>query len=319
VDVPHAALGSELCTEYHQRTRVFAWKRVLFGVGAGAAIRAQGWLQGAQHPRIAAEPLGWAGAVLVLALVLCSALRTPERSVERSHRRTSGLGSALSDVLCNPHARRLLGVYGVQQIGVATLSSALPYLSEYVLNTPQWTERYLLSLLVTSLLGVPIWLRLAAHLEKRSVVLISMLGVLLVIASLSVAPSGGVLFVLVLAALGGLFGAGMDVVAPSLQADIVDWDELRSGQRRDGSYFAVWALAQKSATALGLFLTAWGLDAIGFVPNAEQLPDVRLGLRILCAVVPAALFGVGALLFFGFRLRAHEHARIRRELEARIP
>jgi Na+/melibiose symporter-like transporter len=313
VDIPHTALGAELSSAYHERTRVFAWKRVLFGVGALGAVAALGWIEGAAEPRAAGRVLGWAGAGLGLVLVPLTALGVRERRDVRS-RGSARAPSALRDVLRNPHARRLLLVFAVQQVGVTALAASLPYLSEYVLETPDRTDTYLGTLFVASLVGVPIWVRMAEHVDKRTALRASMVGVVAAIAALCTASRGDVALVLALAALGGLASAGMDVIGPSLQADVVDWDELHTGERKEGAYFAVWAFAQKTATALALLLTLGALEVIGFAPNAVQTPTAAFGLRALTGLVPAACVALGLLLFWRFELTAAEHARIRRAI-----
>jgi glycoside/pentoside/hexuronide:cation symporter, GPH family len=220
-------------------------------------------------------------------------------------------------LLRNPHARILIGVFAVQQLGINIVASSLPFLSDYVFGTPGWTAPYLATLLLAGLLGVPLWLRIAPRLEKRSVVRASMLGVLLAILGLVAVPEGGIVTALGLCALGGLASAGMDVVGPSLQADAIDWDELHSGRRSEGVYFALWALAQTAALALSGALTGFALTAMGFVPNAVQTPETRLALRVWSALIPALLFGAGLVLFLRFRLSSAEHARMRAAIEAR--
>jgi GPH family glycoside/pentoside/hexuronide:cation symporter len=220
-------------------------------------------------------------------------------------------------VLRNPHARRLLWVFGVQQTGVALATIGLPYLSEYGWSTAEWTAGYLLMLFATSLIGVPLWLRAAPGLDKARAMRVSMLGVALAIAALGAVPPLAALWVLALAALGGLAAAGMDVLGPSLQADIIDWDELRTGERKEGVYFSAWAFVQKSAFALGQALAGVSLALIGFVPNAAQTASTTLGLRVLTGVLPAGAFALGLLGFRRFALSAQELARIQRELATR--
>ena len=104
---------------------------------------------------------------------------------------------------------------------------------------------------------------------------------------------------------------------PSIQADVIDWDELQTGERKEGAYFAAWAFSAKAAGALSSALVAFALPAIGFVPNAVQTPEARDGMRQLAALGPAFLYALGILLFLGFRLGEREHAEIQAALLAR--
>jgi glycoside/pentoside/hexuronide:cation symporter, GPH family len=317
VDVPHSALGAELSDAYHERTRVFGVRRSLFGVGSLAAVAVILWMERAEDPRSAGALAGWGGALLCAVLVPWTALGVRERRRSSASAAAPSLLPLVRALLRNPHARILLGTFAVQQVGINIVASSLPFLSEYVFATPGWTAPYLATLLIAGLLGVPVWLRIAPGFEKRTMVRVSMLGVLLVILGLAAVPEGGIVHVIGLCALGGLVSAGMDVVGPSLQADVIDWDELHSGRRSEGVYFALWALVQTGALALAGALTGFALTAMGFVPNAVQSPETRLALRIWSALIPALLFGAGVVLFLRSRLSSAEHARMRAAIEAR--
>ena len=61
------------------------------------------------------------------------------------------------------------------------------------------------------------------------------------------------------------------------------------------------------------------LDAVGYVPNVEQPEPVRFAMLFLMGGMPVIGYAIGALLFSRFSLSEAEHARIRRELDARMP
>ena len=99
------------------------------------------------------------------------------------------------------------------------------------------------------------------------------------------------------------FGAGSGaVVAPSIQADVIDYDEYRSGKRKEGTYFATWNFVFKSATGITLMLTGFVLSASGFVPNVEQNDSAKLALLTLYAIFPLVCYTVGAMIFNQFKL-----------------
>jgi GPH family glycoside/pentoside/hexuronide:cation symporter len=90
------------------------------------------------------------------------------------------------------------------------------------------------------------------------------------------------------------FGAGF-LLVPAMQADVIDYDELYTGQRREAQFTAFWAMVPKLVGIPGAALPIALLAMIGYVPNQEQTPQVLLGLRILYALVPASF---GAAAFF---------------------
>ncbi len=91
-------------------------------------------------------------------------------------------------------------------------------------------------------------------------------------------------------------------LGPSLLAEVIDYDERRTGERKEGIYFAAWALVQKTSTALVVLVVGIALQLSGFEANAEQSPAADLAIRFCLAGLPCLMFAVGALAFRGFSL-----------------
>ena len=126
----------------------------------------------------------------------------------------------------------------------------------------------------------------------------------------------GLLFA-VLATLGGVGGGCGPVIAPSIQSDIIDYDEYMTGERKEGAYFAAFSFAFKGSTGLTLMLTGFVLQLSGFVPNVEQTETAKLAIRCLFALFPLVSTWLGALLLSRFALNRAEHAEVRAALDAR--
>jgi GPH family glycoside/pentoside/hexuronide:cation symporter len=208
-------------------------------------------------------------------------------------------------------------VFVIQQLGIASLMTIMPYLSEYVLETPELTFAYIGVLFVAAIAGVPVWIRMKPRGGKKGGLILAMAVIGFAIATIQFAGAGDAWLVLIVAGLGGFASAGTDVLFPSIQADVIDWDELQTGERKEGAYFAAWAFSSKAAGALGAALVAFALPAIGFVPNAVQTPEAREAIRLLAALGPAVFYALGIALFLRFRLGEREHAEIQATLARR--
>jgi GPH family glycoside/pentoside/hexuronide:cation symporter len=104
-----------------------------------------------------------------------------------------------------------------------------------------------------------------------------------------------------------------------MQTDVVDYDELKTGARREGSFASVysWVLKLSFCTGYllsGPFLEMTGFDAaLGGEQSSETLNNLRLGF-VLIPVVAVVLAIVVLRLFKIDRTEANE---IRVSLEAR--
>ena len=74
--------------------------------------------------------------------------------------------------------------------------------------------------------------------------------------------------------------------------DVIEDDEMRSGLRREGAYYGVIVLIQKSGTAFILALSQWILHWTGYGPGGQQPASALLAIRMLVGAVPAALLGL---------------------------
>ena len=114
--------------------------------------------------------------------------------------------------------------------------------------------------------------------------------------------------------------AAGNVIAPSVTSDVVDWDELETGERKEGGYFAAFSFMQKSAAGITIMITGFALQLSGYVPNAAQGEAVQLTIRSLYALFPLSCYCIGALLFTRFSLNEEAHAAVKAALtERRAP
>ncbi|MEJ2132525.1 MAG: MFS transporter, partial [Gammaproteobacteria bacterium] len=104
------------------------------------------------------------------------------------------------------------------------------------------------------------------------------------------------------------------ILGPSIQADVVDYDELETGQRKEGAYFAAWNLASKAAAGVAIAISGVALTVSGFQPNVEQSEGPLLTIRLLFAGLPLLFSALAAGLLFWFRLDERAHAEIRAAL-----
>jgi GPH family glycoside/pentoside/hexuronide:cation symporter len=115
----------------------------------------------------------------------------------------------------------------------------------------------------------------------------------------------------------GLGAGGWAVIPVAITADVVDTDELETGQRREGAYFGVWTLALKLANALAAGVVGVGLELSGYAPNAVQSPGAILGIQLLYGPIPAFFLLCGLVAFRRFPLTRARHAAVQEALARR--
>jgi GPH family glycoside/pentoside/hexuronide:cation symporter len=314
--VPHASLGAELSKSYDDRNRIFGWRQIAFNSGAFLALFGMSLLIRSDNPRATASSLAVIGSVLTATMILFCVIRLRERPEYQGRGATNPL-SAFKDVLGNPHARLLFLVMLIEHLGAATITILTPYAAEYQIGTPEKTPQFVFCYMIMSAATVPIWVRLARTFGKRNLWLFSMTLTGLAFGGMFLGQRGDVFLISFLAGLGGAAGGCGAVVGPSIQADVIDYDEYKTGQRKEGAYFAAWSFVFKGSSGITFMLTGLVLQFSGFVPNQEQTPEALFAIRALFALFPLVCCLTGALLLTRFKLNRKEHAEIRAVLDAR--
>jgi len=332
--VPYGALGAELTTDHHDRTRLFAYRTVIGGVGTTLALAAFYLLLEAEKPEeswlgLGSREVALGVAIVGSAIALTSILTLVALIRERPDYQTRGpdrIFGAFYDVFSNRHAQLLLFVFTVQTFGTASMGMLAAYLFQYILKAPNWMAAvFIAAFVVPMAASIPLWVRVSRRYGKaRSyTATLWVLGVLYCLLYFGLGdwefeghPEVIAVSCLCAGVLGIVSACGY-VVAPSIKADIIDYDEYRTNQRKEGAYLAAWSFVQKSAAALAAMLLGAVLQVVGYTPGEEQSGQTQFAIMALISFVPGSAYLVAAFLFRRFHLDEAEHARIRAALDAR--
>jgi GPH family glycoside/pentoside/hexuronide:cation symporter len=255
----------------------------------------------AEEPRAAAVWLAIPAAIAAALLLAVTPLvvREPAREVASGGR---GFFTSFRDVLSTRPARRLLGVQFIEAAGVGAVGTMAPYIAEYLLQRPDAVGLLSASYVVSGVVSIPLWLALSRRIGQRETWMMAMLLAASAFAGIwFVGREDLALLVGLLVVAGAAMGCG-GVLANALLADVIDLDERRTGERKEGVYSAAMLLALKVGTALAVGASGPVMTTAGFAPNVEQTEGSLLGLRILFAGMPCLGFAIGAWLFRGFSL-----------------
>jgi len=103
---------------------------------------------------------------------------------------------------------------------------------------------------------------------------------------------------------------------------VIEYDELLTGQRREGIFYGLMVLLQKFGLAAGQFIIGLVLQLTGFVSSEGQLtvqqPESALfALRVLIGPAPTAILILGMILTWFYPITREKHAEIMAQLAAR--
>ncbi len=148
---------------------------------------------------------------------------------------------------------------------------------------------------------------------KRNVLMYSMLIQAVGLLIMYFAPFDNMKMVLAGNFVFGIFNVGFPMTL-SMVADSVDYMELKSGVRTDGTAYAVYGLATKLGNAIGGSVGILLLAAFGYVAGAEQTAEAMGGINTVVNLIPAILFVLAAAACLLWRMSDKDADDIRAQL-----
>jgi len=176
-------------------------------------------------------------------------------------------------------------------------------------------------MMLMSIVFIRFWLWVARLRNKREAYMLGMgIWVIVQLMFFTIQP-GQVNYLLVIAALTGIGVSAAYVLPDSLFADVIEWDELRTGRRQEGIYFGIRAFIRKLSGALVIFLALQLLGWFGYQNPPEGIaqftqPDsALLMIRLLVSPFGAIMLSGTIILTWFFPLSREKHNRIQKLLE----
>lgn len=319
VSVPYLALIPEMSTDYDERTSINTYR---------AAAAVSGTMVAAAFFGIA-EALGGGSSGFGLTGLMIGAwiilpwpivyLASFERRDLPSQPRVN-LFAALRELSRNRTYLRLCGLYIGGRIAMDLLGLAVPLYLSIWLARPTEVHWVLLSMLVTAVISMPLWLRLSRHYEKHSMFVAGSVWFAICLAGVWTAepswPSWGIF---VLAAMIGIGYAAVDLMPWAMVGEVIDEDALKTGARREGLYNGVLTFVRKIAGATAYMMAGIGLSLAGYDQAENQQPETALlAIRSLASLAPCAFVLLGVLAALKYPLTRERHSQIQAAQLARM-
>ncbi len=312
--LPHYALGPELTLDYHERSRLFGVREAFTIIGTFAAsilpaILIEGFKMDVRQA-FSAMGLLFAVLLVVLYVVLVAVVRErPDFIARESNPFVPGVRRALR----NHPFRILLATYVVGSIAGAIPGTLMPFFNAYVIrpeNEQIWLAIFLAAYFGAGILCLPVWVRLARRFGKRPTWLASfVMGITGGGAMFFLGEGDNIALLILIAWAGSSFGAGL-FLGPATQADVIDYDELHTGKRREAQYSAFWSILPKFVAIPSAAVPIAILSSIGYVPNAVQTPGVVLAIRAIFALTPALFSTLAFFIAWRFPIDEKVHREI---------
>ena len=216
-----------------------------------------------------------------------------------------------------------MGLYLLSWTTASILAAVLIYFANYYLRVPDQANYFVLIAEGAAILFIPFWVSVARRLDKRRAFILGAASWIVVLLAIAALQADQVMLAYLLAALSGSGIATAYVLPWAMVPDVIEYDQLQTGERREGSYYAFASFFQKLATGAALWMMAQAF-AINRIPIPTsttalpvQPPAAVLAIRLFAGPVPAFLLVLAILCAWRYPITRASHQAMVEELATR--
>ncbi len=318
VSVTYTALFPEAFEGLKERTEVSMYRQVAAMVGTALGVAIMPVIVGALSGRFG-DLGGWRGAGVILGLVgggafAVSLLGSRERK-QSSAEKPLPLIAAFKETFTNRSFLAFAGANLMICYIWSWLSAMVPFFIKYVLGVPgEQMSLVMAGMFITSMAFYPLWRKVALRLGSKSTLATAV--TLFATFMLLVLFVRNLMQAFVMMLLVGAANSGITLVRDIVLSDVIDEDELRTGQRREGSYFGVNAFIERLVMVLIGASSGLVLSLSGYAAGLQtQPPSVALGIRLGMGLLPLAAVGVFLVVLRFYPLGKQQVVELRERLD----
>ncbi|GAB5404196.1 MAG: MFS transporter [Aureliella sp.] len=336
---PFVAFGYEMTPDYHERTRLHAFANAVgqlawLGVPWFYAIMASSWFDDTVHgARVLALWVG--GAIMLLGVV--PALFCRERMLPASTNADGvpafkgvlsnlkeffvGMAATLS---CKPFVKLCAATFLVFNGFQLGMSFAIYVMIYYLFGgddqpAGNLNGRFGTLTAACSLVVIPLTAYISRRIGKRETFMLTISISIVGYAFKWVGYNPDSPYLLLVSCPMIAFGIGaLFTLMGSMVSDVCDYDELNTGERREGVFGAIYWWTVKVGMAIAGLLSGFMLTASGFDVELEsQSPETLLYLKMFDVVIPIVSSLIALAIMYSYEISEAKANEIREQLDAR--
>ncbi len=183
----------------------------------------------------------------------------------------------------------------------------------YVVGGPQYIATMFTAMTVGQLVGtltVPVGTKVFGKRNYMIIMNVIMAGGFV---ALFLNPTSNPVYLIGASFIGSL-GFGAPAICYGMVGDSLEYGDWKLGKRQEGLAASMLSFGVKLATAICAPVVLL-LEAVGYVPNAQQTPSTQMGINFMVNMLPAILALVSCIPLIWYKLSDKRVSEIRADLE----
>lgn len=333
VNLPYTALTPELTQDYDERTSLNSF-RFAFSISGSIlslilAFAIFGIVK--DNPPQQYFLLGGITAILSMLPIYWCVWGTFKRVMAAEQQRIDAIVDntipyleQLKIAFSNRPFLYVIGIYLCSWLALQNTVTVIPYfVKDWMKLDDQAFTLVIIAVQVPALAMLFVWSEVSRRVGKTATYFIGMGLWIVAEVGLFLLQPGQTGLMYGLAVLAGLGVSTAYLIPWSMMPDVIELDELNTGQRREGIFYGFMVLLQKVGLAIGLFLVGQVLQAAGFQetipgqPAPIQPESALLAIRIMIGPAPTLILVIGLVLAYFYPITREVHAEILLKLQER--
>lgn len=217
----------------------------------------------------------------------------------------------------------VMGLYLLSWTAASIMAAVLVYFANYYMHMPDQANYLVLAAQGSAIGFVPVVVWLSKKFDKRRAFIIGCASWIVFLCSIFLLQPDQTSLVYACAVFSGLGIATVYVVPWAMLPDIIEHDELKTGQRREGSFYALAAFFQKLGTGAALWVMGQIFALTGYIspttgsPLPTQPDAAVLVIRWFASFVPAGLVLLSIAFAWRYSITREAHEEMLEKLEGR--
>lgn len=305
MNVPYGSLSAAITADPLERTSLSTWRSIGAAIGGGISMLLPLLLYD-DNENLNGDILIWValamGAVALVVYILCIKMTTERVVVPPERREKINYLKTLKGFITNrPLLALCLASFASIVFFMSSTQTAKWLFQIHFHNTDMITVATIISYL-PMVFFIPFTSKLVAKFGKKySVGMPFALSIVAAVVMLCI-PIPGNQTGMIIYIVGLMFiqtGGGMfNLITWAMVNDCIDYQQLKTGMREEGSVYAMYSLFRKIAQGVSLSLPLLCMQAVGYNPQADPIGNQEAGVPEAMVKMSIGLMLIGAVIMF---------------------
>ena len=305
MNVPYGSLSAAITADPLERTSLSTWRSIGAAIGGGISMLLPLLLYD-DNQNLNGDILIWValamGAVALVVYILCIKMTTERVVVPPERREKINYLKTLKGFITNrPLLALCLASFASIVFFMSSTQTAKWLFQIHFHNTDMITVATIISYL-PMVFFIPFTSKLVAKFGKKySVGMPFALSIVAAVVMLCIPIPGnqtGMIIYIVGLMLIQTGGGMFNLITWAMVNDCIDYQQLKTGMREEGSVYAMYSLFRKIAQGVSLSLPLLCMQAVGYNPQADPIGNQDPGVPEAMVKMSIGLMLIGAVIMF---------------------